>query len=182
MTVGMGSLQAQDTITSLIISEIRFDKWHHPYIEVTNMSETDSVWLGAFVYALLRDQNYTFYQEGDEVKLVEGTELDANNCFFYPDSMLAPGESYMIMAVNDVQIGHVGDYGVLRIPYPVHSIDMVMRSAIDDDLYNPEAVTLQYMLDRFGILMPPKLPHSPENEFKYSLIDTALEYSAPPPE
>jgi Flp pilus assembly protein CpaB len=62
------------------------------------------------------------------------------------------------------------------------SIDMVMRSAIDEDLYNPEAVTLQYMLDRFGISMPAKLPHSPENEFKYSLIDTAIEYSAPPGE
>ncbi|MBN1584559.1 MAG: Flp pilus assembly protein CpaB [Anaerolineae bacterium] len=62
------------------------------------------------------------------------------------------------------------------------SIDMVMRSAVDTDLYNPEAVTLQYMIDRFGISIPPRLPHSPENEFKYSLIDTALEYQVPPPE
>ena len=62
------------------------------------------------------------------------------------------------------------------------SIDMAMRSAVDQDLYSPEAVTLQYMVDRFGISIPPKLPHSPENEFKYSLIDTALEYSVPPAE
>ncbi len=62
------------------------------------------------------------------------------------------------------------------------SIDMVMRSAVDQDSYNPEAVTLQYMIDRFSISLPPKLPHTPENEFKYSLIDTALQYSAPPPE
>jgi Flp pilus assembly protein CpaB len=62
------------------------------------------------------------------------------------------------------------------------SLDMVMRAAVDSDLYNPEAVTLQYMVDRFGISIPPKMPHSPENEFKYSLIDTALEYTAPPPE
>jgi len=41
------------------------------------------------------------------------------------------------------------------------SIDLVMRSAVDQDIYaQPEAVTLQYMLDRFQISVPPKLPYS----------------------
>ncbi len=56
------------------------------------------------------------------------------------------------------------------------SIDMVMRSAIDQDVYSTEAVTLKYMLDRFAISLPPKLATVPENKFKYSLIDTMLEY------
>lgn len=56
------------------------------------------------------------------------------------------------------------------------SIDMVMRSAIDQDVYSTEAVTLKYMLDRFAISLPPKLTTVPENKFKYNIIDTMLEY------
>ncbi|MBN1934225.1 MAG: Flp pilus assembly protein CpaB [Anaerolineae bacterium] len=56
------------------------------------------------------------------------------------------------------------------------SIDLVMRSAIDQDIYSTEAVTLKYMLDRFAISLPPKLATVPENEFKYNIIDTMLEY------
>jgi Flp pilus assembly protein CpaB len=42
------------------------------------------------------------------------------------------------------------------------AIDLVLRSAVDRDIYaQPEAVTLQYMLDRFQISVPPKLPHAP---------------------
>jgi Flp pilus assembly protein CpaB len=41
------------------------------------------------------------------------------------------------------------------------AIDLAMRSAVDEDIYSqPESVTLQYMLDRFQIAVPPKLPHS----------------------
>jgi Flp pilus assembly protein CpaB len=50
------------------------------------------------------------------------------------------------------------------------SIDLAMRSAIDPDIYNqPEAVTLQYMIHRFQIYDPAKLPHAVENEFVYRL-------------
>jgi len=56
------------------------------------------------------------------------------------------------------------------------SIDLVMRSAIDQDMYSTEAVTLKYMLDRFAISLPPKLTTVPINEFKYNIIDTLLEY------
>ena len=56
------------------------------------------------------------------------------------------------------------------------SIDLAMRSAIDQDIYaQPEAVTLQYMLDRFQISVPPKLPHAPENEFTSNLLEQAQE-------
>lgn len=56
------------------------------------------------------------------------------------------------------------------------SIDLVMRSAIDQDIYaQPEAVTLQYMLDRFQISVPPKLPHAPENEFESLILRKAQE-------
>jgi len=59
------------------------------------------------------------------------------------------------------------------------SIDLVMRSAIDQDIYaQPEAVTLQYMLDRFQISVPPKLPQAPENDFEYRILKEAQQ-SAP---
>jgi pilus assembly protein CpaB len=59
------------------------------------------------------------------------------------------------------------------------SIDLVMRSAVDQDIYaQPEAVTLQYMLDRFQISVPPKLPLAPENEFDTQYLSDAQE-SAP---
>ena len=56
------------------------------------------------------------------------------------------------------------------------SIDLVMRSAVDQDIYaQPEAVTLQYMLDRFQISVPPKLPLAPENEFDPQYLSEAQE-------
>jgi Flp pilus assembly protein CpaB len=61
------------------------------------------------------------------------------------------------------------------------SIDLVMRSANDNDIYaQPEAVTLQYMIDRFQISLPPKLPHTPENQFEYRLIIEAEQRVQPP--
>jgi Flp pilus assembly protein CpaB len=52
------------------------------------------------------------------------------------------------------------------------SIDLVMRSAVDPDIYSqPEAVTLQYMLHRFQISEPPKLPQTIENVFRYRLLE-----------
>jgi Flp pilus assembly protein CpaB len=60
------------------------------------------------------------------------------------------------------------------------SMDLVMRSAIDNDTYaQPEAVTLQYMIDRFQISLPSKLPHTPENIFDYRLIREAEQRAQP---
>jgi pilus assembly protein CpaB len=54
------------------------------------------------------------------------------------------------------------------------SIHLVMRSAVDQDIYaQPEAVTLQYMLDRFQIAVPPKLPYAPENRFTSRILQEA---------
>jgi hypothetical protein len=38
-------------------------------------------------------------------------------------------------------------------------IDLALRSAVDEDVFNTEAVTLDYMLRRFNITVPPKLPY-----------------------
>lgn len=63
------------------------------------------------------------------------------------------------------------------------SLDLVMRSAGDSDIYaQPEAVTLQYMIDRFQVSVPPKLPHTPENQFQYRLIQEAEQRAQPPQE
>jgi Flp pilus assembly protein CpaB len=54
------------------------------------------------------------------------------------------------------------------------SVDLVLRSAIDADNFpQPEAVTLKYMIERFQISLPPKLPHVAENDFEYSLLENA---------
>jgi pilus assembly protein CpaB len=54
------------------------------------------------------------------------------------------------------------------------SVDLVMRSAIDQDIYaQPEAVTLQYMINRFQISVPPKLPHAAPNQINVRLYQGA---------
>jgi len=51
------------------------------------------------------------------------------------------------------------------------ALDLVLRSATEVEAFaQPEAVTLQYMIDRFQISLPPKLPHVPENQFDYDLL------------
>ena len=56
------------------------------------------------------------------------------------------------------------------------SLDLVLRSAADiADFSQPEAVTLEYMINRYQISLPPRLPHALENEFKYPLIEKAEE-------
>jgi hypothetical protein len=50
-------------------------------------------------------------------------------------------------------------------------LNLVLRSATEVEAFaQPEAVTLQYMIDRFQISLPPKLPHVPENSFDYDLL------------
>lgn len=61
------------------------------------------------------------------------------------------------------------------------SVDLALRSASDEESFaQPEAVTLRYMIDRFQITLPPKLPHVPENDFQYWLLEGTQE--APPAE
>jgi len=59
------------------------------------------------------------------------------------------------------------------------SIDLVLRSAADiEEFAQPEAVTLEYMINRYDISLPPRLPHALENEFEYKLITKAEELEA----
>jgi len=63
------------------------------------------------------------------------------------------------------------------------AIHLVLRSANDTEVYaQPEAVSLQYMIDRFQISVPAKLPHAAENQFEYRLITEAEERAQPPQE
>jgi Flp pilus assembly protein CpaB len=48
------------------------------------------------------------------------------------------------------------------------SMDLVLRSAADiEDFSQPEAVTLEYMFNRYDISLPPRLPNTLENQFDY---------------
>ncbi len=61
------------------------------------------------------------------------------------------------------------------------SMDLVLRSAADiEEFAQPEAVTLEYMVNRYQISLPPRLPHTMENVFQYKLIDEAEQFYAPP--
>jgi len=63
------------------------------------------------------------------------------------------------------------------------AIDLVLRSAVDiEEFAQPEAVTLEYMVSRYQISLPPKLPHAPENIFEYRVIETAEEALQTPQE
>lgn len=60
------------------------------------------------------------------------------------------------------------------------SIDLVLRSASDiEEFAQPEAVTLEYMINRYAISLPPRLPHALDNVFEYKLIKEAEELETP---
>jgi Flp pilus assembly protein CpaB len=61
------------------------------------------------------------------------------------------------------------------------SMDLVLRSAADvEEFAQPEAVTLEYMVNRYQISLPPRLPHAMENVFQYKLIDEAEQFYVAP--
>jgi hypothetical protein len=53
------------------------------------------------------------------------------------------------------------------------SVDLVLRSAEDTGEITTEAVTLQYIFDRFDIELPPKLPYGVTPSLKSLGSDTA---------
>ena len=54
------------------------------------------------------------------------------------------------------------------------AIDLVLRSAVDvEEFSQPEAVTMEYMINRYQISVPPRLPYVLENDFEYHLIREA---------
>ncbi len=122
MLMAVGTLlNAQDTIRHLLITETRFDRWTYAYTEFTNMSETETVDLSEFVYGLLRDNGPSFTLENDVVYLAEVIDTIGGSVMRL-HGMLAPGESYILMAVQDATNGE-GIY-----PRIVQSIDLLERA------------------------------------------------------
>ncbi len=59
-------------------------------------------------------------------------------------------------------------------------MDLALRSASDlEEFSQPEAVTLEYMVRRYAISLPPRFPYAMENSFQYNLIDQAQQYVVP---
>jgi len=122
MLMALGTLlKAQDTVRYLVISEVRVDRWGHAYVELTNMSETDTVDLSEFSYSMMRDNQPTFTLENDVVYLTPGYELWGSSTMRL-HGMLPPGESYLAMSVQDAL------NGTWIWPRIVQSIDILERS------------------------------------------------------
>ncbi|MFC2111632.1 T9SS type A sorting domain-containing protein [Bacteroidota bacterium] len=98
MVSGTG-LFAQDTITSLIISEMATGNYPGVYVELTNMGDAP-VQLNEFKLQNLRDRNFQFLKDGDEVRLVEG-QSEWGSYLRLPDTLLPVGESWLVLSVQD---------------------------------------------------------------------------------
>ncbi|MDX2429843.1 MAG: T9SS type A sorting domain-containing protein [Bacteroides sp.] len=97
MMVSFGALYAQtDTIRSLIISEVRYDRADMAYVEFTNMGDA-AVNLGEFEF--LTHTPYTTFPDG-AFWPTEPHRLDGR-WLMLPDGVLEPGESYVIAAFHD---------------------------------------------------------------------------------
>jgi len=83
----MGFLKAQDTIRTLIISEVRMDWTTSPYVELTNVG-TEPVDLSKFEIGKFGPWT-TKWSPG------------ANERMMLPNVMLAPGKSFVLAKVND---------------------------------------------------------------------------------
>ena len=97
MMVSFGALFAQtDTIRSVIISEARWDRADHGYLELTNMG-TEAVNLAEF--ELLSHSPWGAFPDG----ALWPTEPDRrdNRWTMLPDQMLEPGASYVVAVFHD---------------------------------------------------------------------------------
>jgi len=97
MMVLSGALFAQtDTIRTVVISEVRYDRADHWYVELTNMG-TEAVNLSEF--ELLSNDPWSQFPDGrrwpTEPHRQDGRWL------MLPEQMLAPGESYVASAFHD---------------------------------------------------------------------------------
>jgi len=82
-----GVLQAQDTIRTLIITEVRLDDARHTYVELTNVGST----------AL----NLSQFELGTISPWTEPWLPPSNAWFMLPDRDLEPGESFVVAGVYD---------------------------------------------------------------------------------
>jgi Flp pilus assembly protein CpaB len=121
-------------------------------------------------------------EEGAEeptIPLVEG-EGEEQVSEEAPAPVEEPTSPYSQVAVVTLA---VDPQSALVLKWSVESnsaIDLVLRSAVDiEEFAQPEAVTLEYMVNRYDISLPPKLPHAPENIFEYKIIKAAEEAAQP---
>ncbi|MBN2813397.1 MAG: T9SS type A sorting domain-containing protein [Bacteroidales bacterium] len=91
LTCGVISAQVEDTIRTLIITEVRLDDARRGYIEITNVG-TEAIDLSEFELGKI---------EPWQTPLDDDYAPSANYFIMLPDSNLAPGESFMLAAVYD---------------------------------------------------------------------------------
>ena len=91
LTCGIVSAQVDDTIRSLVISEIRIDDARRAYVEVSNVGE-DSINLGDFEIGIMLP-----WQNNLNLDYIAGT----NNFMMFPVKKLAPGKSFLMSAYRD---------------------------------------------------------------------------------
>jgi hypothetical protein len=124
---------AQDTIRHLVISEIRCDILNHTYVELTNMHETDSVYLGDFAWHSFGSPGPFFVKDREEVRLIPDQGLPYLPAYgwWLPDKMLGPGESHLIVNVQDVWNGAYRKHAI-----PVQSPELARRA--DEFIHWPD--------------------------------------------
>jgi len=98
LMVPLGMLYAQsDTIRSLVISEVRYDRADHAYLELTNMSD-QTINLGEF--EVLSHDPWTTFPDG-ALWPTEPHRQNDQRWVMLPEQDLAPGESYLIAVAHD---------------------------------------------------------------------------------
>jgi Flp pilus assembly protein CpaB len=130
------------------------------------------------------DRDLPVTQPGEEaveepvIPVVEGEEGEE-----VPEEAPPPEEAASPYSLVSVVTLAVDPQSALVLKWSVESnsaMDLVLRSAVDIEEYaQPEAVTLEYMINRYQISLPPKLPHAPENIFEYKIIQAAEEALQP---
>jgi len=96
--VPLGMLYAQsDTIRSLVISEVRYDRADHAYLELTNMSD-QTINLGEF--EVLSHTPWTTFPDG-ALWPTEPHRQNDQRWVMLPEQDLPPGESYLIAVAHD---------------------------------------------------------------------------------
>lgn len=97
LVVSSGLLIAQDTIKTLIITEIKMDRTEQNYVEITNVGG-EALNLSDFEFTTLDPWNG--FPE-DVAWPEQAPQPDARSIERLPDYVLAPGESYVIGVVSD---------------------------------------------------------------------------------
>ena len=87
LLLSCGVLNAQDTIRTLIITEVRLDDARHSYVEITNVGATTL--------------NLAQFELGQIGAWTLPYDPDANFWFMLPDKDLAPGKSFIAAAAYD---------------------------------------------------------------------------------